>query len=208
MQTARSVRAPVAAQVQAAWPRLSPASCPRRRLLSHACPASPSFPAPRPTSASGLPGRAAAPHTCIVLGSGPGCPCRLQAPSLEGAAPPSGSPRGPRLPVSTPNSGALRGRVRRASPALSARGRLHIDQTKARNRLSLGEGDTGHPVIHTAALFAEQAELFQGGVLPCVLVGVLRGERTSQPGWPPAPPGPGGGGARNRRSTLTEMRMQ
>lgn len=50
--------------------------------------------------------------------------------------------------------------------------------------LSLGESDTGHPVIDAAALFAEQTELLQGGVLPCILIGVLRGESRDQLGWP------------------------
>lgn len=50
--------------------------------------------------------------------------------------------------------------------------------------LSLGKGDTGHPVIDAAALFTEHTELLQRGVLPCILIGVLRGEHRDQLGWP------------------------
>lgn len=46
----KSVKAPVTVQVQAAWPCLSPPFCREYRLLSHACPASLSFPAARPRS--------------------------------------------------------------------------------------------------------------------------------------------------------------
>lgn len=122
--------------------------------------------------------------TLVESWAGASLPLSPPGPSSGGSRTSSPLSTRRRLPVSTPHSGALLGRIHRASPALGAPGRYHVDQTKTPAGLSLGEGDIGHPVVDAATLLAEQAELLQGGVLPRVLIGVLRRESRGQPGWP------------------------
>lgn len=154
-------------------PGLAPASCPQHRLLSH--PARPVRAARRrgQRPASGPPGEQPLP-TCRGLGAGPACPGRLLA--AVRAPPASRSPR----PTPAPSERASTGPAPRWAP----RGVSTSIRPRPRAGPSLGEGDTGHPVVDTAALLAEQTELLQGGVLPRVLIGVLRGERGGQPCWP------------------------
>lgn len=152
--------------------RLAPA----RLLLSHAGWASLSFPRPcgqRPRL--GLPGRAAAPDapdTRSVLrlsqpapaaAAGPLVGCRASAPIRRPACQP------PRRALGLPL-----GPLSRARRALGAPGRHHVVHTKVPAGLSLGKGDAGYPVVDAAALLAKQTEFLQGGVLPRVLIGVLR----------------------------------
>lgn len=177
MQAAQSIRAPATVRVQTspAWPF-------------------PSFLSRAQAAESRLPGRSVLPGPAAD-GPPPAFPGKQPLPTLAESraggqpAPAAAGPllQGPPLLAALHaalRSCALRGRIHRASRALGAPGRHHVDQTKAPSGLSLGEGDTGHPVVDAAALFAEHAELLQGGVLPRVLIGVLRGERRGQPGWP------------------------
>ena len=88
-----------------------------------------------------LPGRAAKVPPPAFLGEQPlptlveswvGASLPLSPPGPSSGGDRTSSPLStrPRLPVSTPHSGALRGRIHRASPALGAPGRHHVDQTK------------------------------------------------------------------------------
>lgn len=68
--------------------------------------------------------------TLVESWAGANLPLPPPGPSSGGSRTSSPLSTRPRLPVSTPHSGALGGRIHRASPALGAPGRHHVDQTK------------------------------------------------------------------------------
>lgn len=110
-----------------------------------------------------------------------------------------------RLPVSMRTRAPSEGHSR-ASSALECH---QVDQTKVPARLSLRKGDAGHPVVEAAALLAEQTELLQGRVLPCILIRILNLKKKIQGSAMLVVGQDGLGDWRGEAvGTLTEMRMQ